>query len=99
MPMYGDCGHWRCMPTSRSMTAIGVNGTRSSSSCRARRARFSSRSDRTRSAVDDERVTRLVDIRGQLVPEDAGVVALDVIHHVFLPDIDRVPIAHMDALD
>ena len=38
-------------------------------------------------------------VGAQLVPEDAGVVLLDVIHHVFLPDVDRVALAHVHALD
>src|SRR6187402_2410773 len=29
-------------------------------------------------------------VGAELVPEDPGVVLLDVIHHVFLPDVDRV---------
>src|SRR6187431_2523949 len=42
---------------------------------------------------------RLVLVGAQLVPQDAGVVLLDVIHHVFLPDVDRVALAHLDPLD
>lgn len=43
--------------------------------------------------------SRLLLIRAELVPEDASVVLLDVIHHVFLPDVDRIAIAELDALD
>ena len=37
--------------------------------------------------------------RGQLVPQRPGVEGLDVIHHVLLPDVDRVALGEVDAGD
>src|SRR5689334_6379177 len=51
MPTYGADGHCACMPTRRSITAVAESRFRSNSSCRARVARFSSRSVRVRSAM------------------------------------------------
>src|SRR5687768_17204244 len=51
IPTYGDDGHCACIPTRRSITAVGESRFRSSSSWRASAARFSSRSVRTRSTT------------------------------------------------
>ena len=48
---YGARGHCACIPTRRSTIAVGERRLRSSRSWRARVARFSSRSVRTRSAT------------------------------------------------
>src|SRR5438270_1062913 len=47
-PMYGAGAHWACSPARRSIAAAGESAARFSRSCRARSARFSSRSERTR---------------------------------------------------
>jgi hypothetical protein len=51
IPTYGACGDCACIPTRRSITAVGESRVRWKRSCRASVARFSSRSVRTRSAT------------------------------------------------
>src|SRR5438105_4583668 len=80
-PMYGAGAHWACRPASRSIAAVGVRVARSRSNCRARRARFSSRSESARGAATARRLGEPAD--------DPDDLALDL--HV--PGVDGLHLA------